>query len=320
MEKLETPSFAKLVKEESAKAPRSDEEKRAFLSAFARMNGYLRLKGQESGLELSSEHSVIAKVAYEYLHDLYGAKMHFSYTRSAGFLKRIVYHVNVDYGAEDILSDLEIDYFMPALPEKVIKTAEQKAAFLAGAFLAGGSVNSPESSNYHLEISAKEEGFARFLLKLLQKFPSHPFEAKLLLRRGKYVVYIKRGDAISDFLVLIGARENCLRFEDVRVGREFASIGNRLENLDGANYRKSQKAGERQIEAIRYFKDRGALEAFGNPKLVALMELRLKKPDASLTELAELLSEELNTTVSRSNVNHLLREVERRYEERTNKR
>lgn len=319
MEKPIVPSFAQLVKEECARAERSDEEKRAFLSAFARMNGYLRLKGDTAGLQLSSEQSAIAKVVYQYIHDLYGAKVHFSYTRSAGFLKRIIYNVNVDEGAEDILNDLEVDYFMPSLPEKVLQTTEQKGAFLAGAFLAGGSVNGPESSNYHLEISCREEAFARFLLKVLQKYPSHPFPAKLMLRRSKWMVYIKRGDAVSDFLVLIGARENCLRFEDVRVGREFASIGNRLSNLDGANYRKSQKAGERQVEAIHYFERHGGLDAFDNPKFVALLKIRLEHPDASLQELAESLSEELNSEVSRSNVNHLLRELERLYAERREK-
>jgi DNA-binding transcriptional regulator WhiA len=44
-------SFAQLAKEEAAsKAPWSDEGKRALLSAFIRINGYLRLtKGEEKG-------------------------------------------------------------------------------------------------------------------------------------------------------------------------------------------------------------------------------------------------------------------------------
>nr|MCR5514183.1 DNA-binding protein WhiA [Bacilli bacterium] len=48
------------------------------------------------------------------------------------------------------------------------------------------------------------------------------------------------------------------------------------------------------------------------------MELRVKNPDASLDELSKLLSEELNTEISKSNVNHLLRYVHTHAEELRN--
>lgn len=307
-------SFAELTKEESALALRSDEEKRAFLSAFVRMSGYLRLNEGKEGLEVSSENSAIAKVVYKYLNDLYGVKARFSYTRSAGFLKRIVYHVIIDEGAEDILNDLEIDFFFPKEPKRVLATSLQTSSFFAGAFLAGGSVSSPQSSSYHLEISCKEEAFAAFLLHLIQKYSPHPFHAKTVQRRNKHVIYIKRGDEISDFLILLGAKENCLAFEDVRVSRDFASIGNRLANLDGANYRRSKQTGEKQIEQINYFVERLGWQGIDNLKLRTLMEIRLNNPDASLGELAKLLSQELGATVSKSNVNHLFRYLNEQYE------
>ena len=59
-------------------------------------------------------------------------------------------------------------------------------------------------------------------------------------------------------------------------------------------------------------------ENISNPKLLALMELRLKHPDSSLDELSKLLSEELNTEISKSNVNHLLRYVHAHAEELKN--
>lgn len=307
-------SFAELVKEESAKAPRTDTEKRAFLSSFIRMNGYLQLRDGKNGLEVSSEKGAIAKVVYQYLYDIYGVKARFAYTRSAGFLKRIVYHVLLDEEAEDVLNDLEIDYFFPKNPKFFLSNTSEIASFFAGAFLAGGSVNSPQSHSYHLEISCKEEAFCDFLLKLIQKYPSHPFEAKKIKRRNKNVIYIKRGDEISDFLVLLGAKENCLSFEDERVSRDFANIGNRLANLDGANYRKSKASGDRQIEEINFFVSRFGWKGIDNPKLRTLMQLRLENPDASLPELARLLSDELNTTISKSNVNHLFRGLHERYE------
>ena len=76
----ESISFARLVKEESAKADRSASEKKALLSSFVRINGYLRIRGKQEGLELSSENSAIAKCVYQYLHELYGVDVRFAYT------------------------------------------------------------------------------------------------------------------------------------------------------------------------------------------------------------------------------------------------
>jgi cell division protein WhiA len=306
-------SFARQVKEESARQERSDEEKRSLLSSFIRLNGYLQLTGGKEGLELSSESANVAKVIFKYLHDLYGVTVRFAYTRSAGFLKRIVYHIIVDEGAADILSDVEVDFFAPVSPKHVLATPEQVAAYLCGAFLAGGSVNSPLSSNYHLEIALADEGYARFLSREWNKAAFHQFESKLIKRRKQYVVYLKKSDQISDFLILIGAKESCLHFENVRVDRDFANIDNRLQNLDTANYGKTRKAGERQCLQIRYFLEALGYDRIDNPKLKALMRLRLSHEDASLEELSKLLSEELNTDISKSNVNHLFRSLDEEY-------
>lgn len=314
----ESISFARLVKEESAKAERSFSEKKALLSSFVRINGYLRIRGKQEGLELSSENSAIAKCVYQYLHELYGVDVRFAYTRSAGFLKRMVYHVIVDDEAGKILEDLEVDFFNPEKPKNVISSSEEVAAYLTGAFLAGGSVNNPASRSYHLEICVKDEGFAKFLLKIWSKYQPHPFSCKLSKRRNQFVLYLKRGDEISDFLVLMGAKDQCLAFEDVRISRDFSSIGNRLSNLDTANYGRVVLASKRQIEEINYLFEKEGKENISNPKLLALMELRVKNPDASLDELSKLLSEELNTEISKSNVNHLLRYVHTHAEELRN--
>lgn len=314
----ESISFARLVKEESAKAERSVSEKKALLSSFVRINGYLRIRGKQEGLELSSENSAIAKCVYQYLHELYGVDVRFAYTRSAGFLKRMIYHVIVDDEASKILDDLEVDFFNPEKPKNIISGSEEVAAYLTGAFLAGGSANNPHSRSYHLEISVKDEGFAKFLLKIWSKYQPHPFSCKLSKRRNQFVLYLKRGDEISDFLVLMGAKDQCLIFEDVRISRDFSSIGNRLSNLDTANYGRVVSASKRQVEEINYIFEKEGKESISNPKLLACMELRVKNPDASLDELSKLLSSELNTEISKSNVNHLLRYVHTHAEELRN--
>ncbi len=57
--------------------------------------------------------------------------------------------------AKEILNDLGIlkeGVFTHDIDSDMIKDDEMKRSYLRGAFLAGGSVNNPETSSYHLEI------------------------------------------------------------------------------------------------------------------------------------------------------------------------
>lgn len=312
MEK-ETPSFAFLVKEEIASFPRDDENKRSLLSSFIKINGHLKVSGGKDILELSSSSSAIAKLIYQYIHDLYGVNVRFAYTRSPGFLKRMVYHVIVDEEADDILSDLGISFFdnKPLLGSHYIET--QAASYLAGAFLASGSVNDPRSTSYHLEIAFLDEEYAKFFLKVFTKVASHAFTPRLAKRRKEIIVYLKKSEEISDFLILVGAKGCCLKFEDVRIARDYTNVTNRLANLDTANLGRTLSSSERQVKEITYFKSHGGFGAFSNPKVEILADIRLEHPDASLSELSVLLSESISSTVTRSNINHLFREMDEEY-------
>lgn len=307
------PSFAFLVKEEIASFSRDDENKRALLTSFIKINGHLRVSGGSSVLELFSSSSAIAKLVYQYLHDLYGVEVRFAYTRSAGFLKRMVYHVIVSEEADDILSDLGIDFFgqKPLLSTHYIES--QVASYLAGAFLASGSVNDPRSTSYHLEIAFLDEEYAKFFLKVFSKVASHAFTPKLAKRRKETIVYLKKSEEISDFLILVGAKECCLKFEDVRIARDYSNVTNRLANLDTANLSRTLSSSERQLKEISYFKSHGGFSSFSNSKVAILAEIRINHPDSSLSELSELLSEELSSTVTKSNINHLFREMDEEY-------
>jgi len=304
-------SFAMSCKEEAASASRSPLGVRALLSGFAKGAGSLRISGGREELSLSTESATIAKMLYTRLSEDFSAFCRFAYTRGVGFRKKVKYHVLVS-DPERILNALGVDFLSPLVPE-FVSNEEARAAYLAGAFLAGGSVNNPESSNYHLEIAVGDENYAKKLSRLFGKVQSAHFESKIVARRKEWVVYLKKSATISEFLVLIGATNCCLEFEGVRVDRDAMNIDNRLGNLDAANMSKTNKAAERQLKEIAYFQSHGGMSAIANLKLRALMELRLAHPDASLEELAELLSEELASSVSKSNVNHLFRSLHNLY-------
>ena len=187
------------------------------------------------------------------------------------------------------------------------------AGYLAGVFLSTGSVNSPETSNYHLEMSFNNENYARWLLHLFPKYSHTNIDPRLIKRREKYVVYIKKSDQIADFLLLIGAVTACMDFENVRIDRDFVNNANRLTNLDTANMSKTVKSGKRQQEEIKYLINKYGLENLGNQKVQLVIKYRLEMMSAPLEEIASLVSMDLNTHVSKSNINHIFRKLHERF-------
>lgn len=310
---VEAPSFAFLCKEEVASREFQEEEIRPFLSAFCRLNGTFRISQGASELDLSCESARTAKTIYEIVKTRYGVASRFAYSRSMGFYRRTKYHCLVP-NPDEILEDLEIDLYEKRRPLESVHGQTGYASYLMGAFCAAGSVNDPSSTNYHLEISYGDEREARWLLQIFAKASSGRFHPKIIKRRNQHVVYIKRAEEISDFLILVGATECCLRFEDVRVSRDFSNIGNRLNILDQANFKKAVESAHKQALYIEDYVERIGWEHVNNPKLSFLMHARLENMDATMGELAHMMSEEFATTISKSNINHLFRFLKQEYE------
>ncbi len=309
----QTQTFASSVKEEIVNKERNFGEKRALLLSFLKLNGHVRLSKGSLSLILDSPQAKIAKYLYSCIYDVYGVSSRFSYTRSAGFLKRVVYHVIVD-DAKKIMDDLNVDPLSDENTNVGGILKDEIADYLSGAFLATGSVNDPNCRSYHLEIRCQDEESAKSLMRIWGKSASHSFHPRLSKRRNGFIVYIKSSEEIADFLIFVGAENACFYYEDVRVARDYKNVTNRLINLDAANLSKSLNTGARQIEEIKYLEETGAISKLKNPKTEIICRLRKENPDMPLSELAKLLSEEIASSVSKSNVNHLFREIHQLYE------
>ena len=314
MEETKVKSFAMEAKEEIASHDFPLEQSRALLSGFAKTSGTLRIEGGEEYLDLSSESLEVAKLLDSVALKRYGRAPRFSYSKYSGKSMRVRYHVLIP-NAFEVLEDLKVDLFSGKIDPDIAKDGELAACYLSGCFLASGSVNDPASSNYHLELVSSSPSYAKWLSHLINKVLDHHFTSKVASRRKKWIVYMKRSDQISEFLVLIGATDACLKFEPVRIDRDEANIDNRLINLDTANMSKTLATGQKQVKRIRYLLDKEGWNAFPGEKMASLMQLRLDHPEASMNELAELLSEELSATVTKSNINHLFRALEEKYTE-----
>lgn len=184
-----------------------------------------------------------------------------------------------------------------------INTQEELAikAFVRGIFLGSGSVNNPENK-YHLEMILNTSENAKIVKELLEKMQ---INMKEMQRKSGYSLYLKEGEEISKFLALIGANSAVLKFEEIRVLRDMKNNINRKVNCETANLSKTINAAVKQIEAIKTLQKEGKFENLSdNLKEIAL--LRLENPDASLTELGQMLK----NPIGKSGVNHRLKQLE----------
>ena len=112
---------------------------------------------------------------------------------------------------------------------------------------------------------------------------------------------------------MIGAVECCLEFEEVRANRDIVNSTNRMLNMDTANMKRIYETGSRQKEEILLIDERLGIKNIKSEKTRELCLLRLENESASLNDLANLLSEKFNKTITKSNVNHMFRYLHELY-------
>lgn len=221
--------------------------------------------------------------------------------------KNNVYIVRLKARAKEILEDLHIlgehFTFTRNISPELLKKKCCKRSYLRGAFLAGGSVNNPETSSYHLEISSQYKEHNDALCRLMNGFH---LNSKTLERKKGYITYLKEAEKITEFLNIIGAHHALLRFEDVRIVRDMRNSVNRLVNCETANLNKTIGAALRQVENIRYIEETVGLDALPE-KLREIAVLRVNHQDVTLKELGEMVS---GGHISKSGINHRLRKID----------
>lgn len=175
-----------------------------------------------------------------------------------------------------------------------------KRAFLRGIFLAAGSVTNPQKS-YHLELAVQSEKLALQIQEIISSFM---IDARIIERKKYYVVYIKEGSQIVDFLNITGAHSALMDFENIRIVKEVRNSVNRQVNCETANISKTVSAAARQIEDIKYIQ---CNMGFGSltDGLKEIAGLRLEYPESSLSELGMMLDK----PIGKSGVNHRLRKL-----------
>ena len=131
-------------------------------------------------------------------------------------------------------------------------------------------------------------------------------EPKETERRGNFLLYFKKADAIADLLTLIGAQVAAMNVMTAKVDKEMRNLVTRRINCDTANADKTVSAAQEQLEAIRRLvRAWGGLDALPEPLQDAAM-LRIANPEVSLADLARLS----DPPVTKSCLGHRLKKIQ----------
>lgn len=301
-------SFASETKKEMTQVEVDECCGKAELSALIRMNGTLSFSSRQLSVDIQTENAAIARRIYTLIKRFYPPyPIELLVRKKMRLKKNNIYICRLRDGSKHVLEDLMIItegfQFQQEIDKSLIDKSCCKRAYLRGAFLAGGSVNNPETSSYHLEVYSSDRDHAESLTELMNHFQ---LNSKTIERKKGFVTYLKEAEKISDFLSIAGAHSALLKFEDVRIIRDMRNSVNRLVNCETANLNKTIDAALRQVENIRFIDSVIGVEQLPD-RLREIARLRVEFQDVTLKELGEMVS---SGKVSKSGVNHRLRKID----------
>jgi DNA-binding protein WhiA len=311
---VEQPSFASEVKAEiCSRKDRNTNASLVLLSGFIKVNGNLVVRDHDWVINVKTDNTKIAKLIFSLAKDLFLAETQILISETNRFKKSKDMNrsiiVEISTNVKMMLKQLMIydeKLGFNSLPNAdFLNSNELKREYITGVFLASGSVNSPATSNYHLELATPSNEHANYIVELLKKFY---INAKVTTRRNQFIVYIKRSEAIGDFLKVVSSFNALMKFENIRIQRDQLNSANRIYNCDIANEMKAVSKGIEQQTKIKYLQQQVGLDSL-DPKYLRVALLRLAHPEACLSDLVELLYSENNERISKSGLNHRLQKI-----------
>jgi len=283
----------------------------AEIAGFIRMCGTIKLSGSgKLDVVLLTENPAVARHFKKLIKDYFGTNASLIIAKTTILRKGHYYElmITAERNAEQILRETGIlmvregcNYISDGIYPGLIRTKCCRRAYLRGVFLGAGTITDPEKA-YHLEIVCNTEALSSDVKKLINSFG---LNAKSVVRKNSHVVYLKEAEQIIDFLNILGAHGQLLNFENVRIMKELRNKTNRISNCDSANLDKTINASARQIENINLIEKTRGLSTLPE-KLQEAARIRLENPEASLSELVELM----DPPIGKSGLNHRFKKIE----------
>lgn len=294
-------SFTSIVKNEVSKLETVESEKITELSAIVRNIGTV-----DDKIQISTENASVARRIYELIKDSYHVQPVVTVRKGYNFNKNYIYIITIRQKIETILEDLSYQKNTVNIPKEYIYSDENLVqSYLRGIFLSTGSINDPKKSRYHLEFLVDNIEYAKFISKLLN---SYDLNSKVLKRDNKYMIYMKEAEKIGDFLRIMKANNALFYYEDIRIYRDHKNMTNRLNNCEQANVDKMIETAQAQLKDIETIENLGSLELLDEKTKDAAI-YRKKYPEASLSELSEIISIETSNSITKSGLHHRLKKI-----------
>lgn len=300
-------SFARSVKKEIATFQGSIEEEKALIYGYTKLKGEIVISSKESTLEMSTTSLSITRRIISAFKKVYNANIEVISKTINKLNNQTSYLVILKDNMQLILTDLDISdngYYLN--DEMSRKYDEFKKLVITGMFLAKGSINDPSKSNYHLELVCSNSYESDYVVTALAFYG---IEAKMIIRKKGYVVYIKKSVDIGDFLKLVGANQEMFYFENMRIKRDTNNQVNRMYNCDIANGNRTVEAAQKQIAAIKKIEAAIGYNSLST-RLMEAVILRTSYPYYTLQELSEVSEDVIDRYLSKSGIAHCMKEIE----------
>lgn len=283
-------TFTTRLKEEISKLSNNSIESRSICEAFLRYNSDI----QNNSIVFTLENASVARFIYKIIKELYGINPVLKVRIQKRFRVKQIYILEINDKTNYIINTLNLN------GEPNIDSDEEKIAYLKGTFLGVGNISNPSTSGYHLEFILDKQSDSEYINFLLNYFN---LNSKVIKRGKKYVTYIKMSECISDLIKMFRAINSLFEFEDTRIYRDHKNMVNRLNNCEIANQEKTIKSSMNQLEDIKFLEDNNLIDLL-DEKIKLVILYRKKYPDASLQELADIISMETDYKVGKSGINH----------------
>ncbi len=296
-------TFTTRIKEEISKESCNILEAEKILAAFIRYNAKV-----DEDIIITLENCSVTRYIYKLIKETFNISAQIVVRNQKRFRIKQIYILVINEKANFIKQALNLN------DEMVLDNDEERIAFIKGAFLATGSISNPSTSGYHLEFILNNKKDAQYLCKLLNHFN---LKAKVVKRGYKYITYLKSGESISDLIKMFKTINSLFEFEDVRIYRDHKNMVNRLNNCEIANQEKTISNGLKQVEDINFLINNDLLGLLDD-KTQVVANYRLKYPESSYQELAQIISVETDYKIGKSGINHnfrKIRELINRYKE-----
>lgn len=280
-------SFTAEVKDELARVGGSCPEcDVAELAALVRVCGALSFHGSGAySIRVSTETGAVARTVIRLAHEVFDLDTSLTVRRSNLHRSRnYLIEIPEQKGLEEALIRMGVLILGRGLSSgiaaRVVARPCCRAAYLRGAFMAGGFIADPRG-DFHLEIAVTGDEFADDLLELLD---DEGITARVNRRRGSFAIYLKSFDDIAALLGVVGAERTARAVKNIRVMKSVKNDVNRRVNAELANQARSTGASADQLALIDRVEREIGFDALP-PALMQFCVARREHPELSLRDL-----------------------------------